>query len=385
MMPRQTNIVPVKPQVIVWARESVRLSQAQAAELLNVPLATLQAWESGTDGFGITQLRRMATVYKRPVAALLQPTAPPPQPIPEDFRTVAGLGPALTTQTIVAIRDAQRIQMLATELIQDDPHLFGKAELPQAQLTDSPVELGLLERDAVGVEIHTQLGWPSANVAYNAWRARIQALGVLTLAKPMPREDCRGFSLYDPSAVPVIVINSREVDQAKIFTLFHEYAHLALNREGICLERDGVSTERWCNLFSSSLLVPPTTLRQMVPGPSISTTDVVSLARRFSVSRHVIAIRLAELELASRDLYEEIKREDEERDWAKPITGEDFPGRPQEAVRLSEVGVGFASIVLAALERGLIDPRDASDFLDVRPEKLEPLSRRVEATLRRYR
>jgi hypothetical protein len=93
---------------------------------------------------------------------------------------------------------------------------------------------------------------------------------------------------------------------------------------------------------------------------------------------------LQELGLAPRSLYEEIKREDEERDWARPITEEEFSGRPQEAVRLSEVGVGFASIVLAALERGLIDPGDASEFLDVRPEKLEPLRERVEAALRRY-
>jgi Zn-dependent peptidase ImmA (M78 family) len=383
-MPRERNIVPVKPELIVWARECVRLSQAEAAELLNVPLGTLQAWESGTEGLGITQLRRMATVYKRPLVALLQPTAPPPQPIPEDFRTVEGIGPTLTTETIVAIRDAQRIQMLATELTQDDPSLLSKAELPRAQPTDSPTELGLLERDAVGIDIETQRRWQSANVAYNAWRARIQALGILVLAKPMPRQDCRGFSLYGPAVVPVIVINSREVDQAKIFTLFHEYAHLALNREGICLERDSVSTERWCNLFSSSLLVPPTTLTEMAPRRTMSTSDVASLARRFSVSRHVIAIRLQELGLAPRSLYEEIKREDEERDWARPITEEEFSGRPQEAVRLSEVGVGFASIVLAALERGLIDPGDASEFLDVRPEKLEPLRERVEAALRRY-
>ncbi len=384
-MPRQRNIVPVKRELIVWARECVRLSQAEAAELLNVPLGTLQAWESGTEGFGITQLRRMATVYKRPVAALLQPTAPPPQPIPYDFRTVEGLGPTLTTETIVAIRDAQRIQMLATELTDDDPSLFRKADLPEVEPMDSATELGLLERDAVGIDIDTQLRWPSANVAYNAWRGQLQALGILVLAKRMPRQDCRGFSLCEAGAIPVIVVNSREVDQAKIFTLFHEYAHLALNREGICLERDSVSTERWCNLFSSSLLVPPISLREMVPSRITSTTDVASLARRFSVSRHVIAIRLAELDLAPRHLYEEIKREDEERDWASPITEEEFPGRPQEAVRLSEVGVGFASIVLAALKRGLIDPRDASDFLDIRPEKLEPLSQRVEAALRRYR
>lgn len=388
-MPRQTNIVPVNPEVLVWARQSIGLTREQAAELLKVPLETLQSWEDGREGFGITQLRRIATVYKRPVGALLLPTAPAIPHVPEDFRTVEGVGPSFSVETMVAVRDAQRIQAIVNELLKADPTLFPQADLPHADpLRDSAQETGLLERTRFAVAIASQLAWPSANYAYNAWRARIQMAGILTLAKPMPRQDCRGFSLYEPDAVPVIVVNSREADQAKIFTLFHEYAHLAIRREGICLERDQVNIESWCNRFSSSFLVPYDALRAAAQQYVTSTDEVADIARRFKVSRHVVAIRLSELRLAAGDMYDRIKQEDDERqDWEKPELveeGEEFAGRPQEAVRLSEVGFAFAKIIISALGSGLISPAAASDFLDIRPEKFGPLADKVGSIANRY-
>jgi len=386
-MPRTKNIVPVNPKVLIWARESIGLSPEDAAQALKVPVQTLSDWESGAAGVGITELRTIAAQYKRPVAALLQPMAPPLPALPEDFRTVEGKGPSFTVETRVAIRDAQRIRDLASELIEDDPTLFPTPQLPQASLTDSSQESGLLERDTFGIDIDTQLHWSNVNQAFNAWRARMQQLGIITLVKPMARGDCRGFSLYQPGAIPIIVVNGREADQAKIFTLFHEYAHLALNREGLCLEKDEVSVERWCNTFSASLLVPQNRLRLMASGPVSSTNDVQDLAWRFKVSRHVIALRLGEINLAFPGLYGAILAEDRERfDWEKPEVPEDeeYGGRPQDAVRLSEVGAGFADIVLTALERGRITPVDASEFLDMRPDKLEALAKRVGAVKARH-
>ncbi len=387
-MPRERNIVPINPEILIWARQSIGLSPQQAADELKVSLETLQGWEARPEGFGITQLRRIARVYKRPVGALLQPTAPELPHVPEDFRTIESIGPSFSVETRVAIRDAQRIQAIAAELLEWDPSVFRRAQLPESDpARDNAQECGLIERSTFNVNIASQLAWPTANYAYNAWRARIQMSGVLTLAKPMPRDDCRGFSLYEAGAVPVIVVNSREADQAKIFTLMHEYGHLAIRREGICLERDQINLERWCNRFSSSLLVPHDALRDVAPEYVESTDEVHDIARRFKVSRHVIAIRLSERNLAPPDMYEMIKREDAERqDWEKPELpeGEEFPGRPQDAVRLSEVGFGFASIIISALRSGHISAVDASDFLDIRPEKLAPLADKIDGAVRRY-
>ena len=84
--------------------------------------------------------------------------------------------------------------------------------------------------------------------------------------------------------VPVVVVNQREVDQAKIFTLFHEYAHLILRRQGICLEREDVdkrAIESWCNEFAAMFLVPSDALTMRTPKRSLSIEDVKRLARVF--------------------------------------------------------------------------------------------------------
>ena len=44
----------------------------------------------------------------------------------------------------------------------------------------------------------------------------------------MPVDDARGFSLTDGEPY-VIVVNSADADRARLFTLFHEYAHILLN------------------------------------------------------------------------------------------------------------------------------------------------------------
>lgn len=377
--------VPVKKEVIEWARKSIPLTEQEAAEAIKVDLETLRAWEQGTDAPGLGELRRMAQAYRRTLVTLLLPGIPPEPNAPPEFRTVEGIGPDLSLSAIVAVRDAQRIAMIAADLLEDDPDLFPAASLKSYDTTANPYHVGAAERQEFGVPASDPVSWPSPNAAYNQWRALLQFRGILTLAKQMDREDCRGFSLPEP--IPVVVVNSREVDQAKIFTLFHEYGHLLLGTGGICLERDDINVEWWCNRFAASFLVPAERLKDEVYGRQVTdTAEVERVAGRLKVSRHCIALRLMEIGLATQNLYEAIKEEDRGRDFDKPPLDEDeeFKGRAQEAVRLSEVGFGFANLVLSAMDKGTIGAGEAADFLDVRGEKLDPLAKSAAATVERY-
>ena len=389
-MPRQ--IVAVEKEVIKWARESIGLSEHAAAQALKVTAETLRAWEAGEDAPGIGQLRRMAMVYKRPVTALMQPDIPPGAPVPKDFRTVGGIAPKLSVDAYLAIREAQRIQMVITDLVEDVPEIMPPVHLSFYSSEDSAAQSGLLSRNEFGAksdDYKTQIGFRGINQAYNAWRTRLQLAGILVLAKPMHPMDCRGFSLHE-GEYPVIVVNSREIDQAKIFTLIHEYAHLTRHQGGICQERDAEANEKWCNQFAASFLVPEDWLRWNVPAHVTSTAEVARLAKRFKVSRHVIALRLKELELGDANLYAMIKQEDDAHAFVPPTdTGdeekEEERGGPNQAQRrLTEVGVGYAGAILAALDRGVIDLREAGEYLDIGPASFEPLTQRVKETRERY-
>ena len=50
----------------------------------------------------------------------------------------------------------------------------------------------------------------------------------------MDIKDARGFALAD-GYPKVILVNSRDEPRPHLFTLLHEYAHLLLKTDGLCL------------------------------------------------------------------------------------------------------------------------------------------------------
>ena len=78
----------------------------------------------------------------------------------------------------------------------------------------------------------------------------------------MPIEEARGFSLTD-NKIPTVVLNLRDSINGRMFSLFHEYAHLLLDKSGICdmeeqdyLQQEDKTIERFCNHFAGAILVP---------------------------------------------------------------------------------------------------------------------------------
>jgi len=74
------------PSVLVWAREKAGLSVDSAAKKAGVKPEQLTGWETGTDRPSIPQLRKLATVYRRPLAAFYLPEAPTRFEVMHDFR-----------------------------------------------------------------------------------------------------------------------------------------------------------------------------------------------------------------------------------------------------------------------------------------------------------
>lgn len=384
--------IQIQGDTLIWARLSLGLSSKEAADLIDVTLPIWQGWEISGATLTMSELRRVASKLKKPVAAFLRTTTPTLPSLPEDFRTIGGAMPHLTFDALVAIQTARRIQKIATALVTENSTLLPQMSLSAADLdTDDPQELASGDRhDVLSVSPDVQLNtWRVVNTAYNGWRAQIQRLGVLVLVTSMNRADCRGFSLYREGMVPVIVVNQKEVDQAKIFTMLHEFGHLRLRRHGICLEKENVDkrdVERWCNEYAASVLVPNEVLARLAPRRSLTIEDVGHLAGQFKVSRPTIALSLKRIGRATDELYQDLKARDEEVDWSSllPANQEEFPRRAQDQIRLAELGFAFPLVVFGALREGLIEPTEACEFLDVRGDKLEDLRLRAEQTRSRY-
>ena len=366
--------IPVSPAVIRWARQTAGWDVHDIAKRVRIPPAAYTEWESKETAIKLSQLQELARCFKRPLSAFLL-NEPPKEPgPPADFRLLPGRIKHFDKKTRLAIRKANRLQMIASELMNNvgqDPTPI----LSTAKTSDNPEEVAQHERKRLEVDLQTQFDWRFPWDAYRAWRNAVEEKNVLLFQFPMPVADARGFSLSNEQPFAVVVSSSDAVN-ARIFTLFHEYAHLLLRNPGICLPSSEPSAnrpeglvERWCNRFAGALLIPRDALQDLVGNKRLdrsreSLTEVLaSISKMFKVSEEAALVRIFELGLLSRAAFRRELDELHQSGSGRRRGG----GRSSMAGRcLSENGRLFTSLVLQAKGRNVITYADVSDYLSLK-------------------
>jgi len=369
--------VSVEPAVLIWARESIGLSVDDVVKKISgVTINTIKRWETKGSAAKPTfaQVEKLSKIYKRPLSAFLLPAPPKEPPFPKDFRTLPSEEkPSLNPKTYLAIRKARRFQYSAIELIKE----LGeeRKKLPEkANLSDNPEKLAEKMRIQFGIKGFPRRASFNNEAALDAWIKTLENNGILVFQISITKnKEIRGFSLIDED-VPVIVLRRSDETSAKIFTLFHELAHLLLREGGICdLEESDISHERFCNHFAGAFLVPKDKLlNHSIVKAEARTREwpenlLRNIAQDFNVSREVILRRLLILGLTTREYY--LKKHKE---W-KSKHKEPF-GRKDEKTEikicLQERGKKYTSMVFDAYERKKIDEMSVADYLGVTSDKI---------------
>ena len=113
--------IPVKPAVLIWARESMGRTVKEAAAILGESEELVMQWEAGQKQPTLHQVKALARFYKRPLAAFFLPSPPQELSLPHDFRTLPDENEIpLSPKTRLAMRQARRLQSIASELKEDD-------------------------------------------------------------------------------------------------------------------------------------------------------------------------------------------------------------------------------------------------------------------------
>ncbi len=370
--------IAVRPDVLKWARETSGTTVEDAANRVRVLPAAFAKWESQETTLTLTQLRELASYFKRPLAAFLLLEPPEEPPLPNDYRMLPGKKGEFERETRLAIRKALRLRSIAKELMQSlqretAPHLNSTT------LSSEPEQTAQRERERLGVTIEEQQNWQNEWEALRQWRAAIERQNVLVFQFPMAEADPDGFSLGDDEPY-VIALSSSGAVRRRIFTLFHEYAHLLLHNPGICTPRieisaqkQGPEIERWCNRFAGAFLVPAPALQPDFPNAATKLEGhalfdgLQQAVRKFKVSEQVVLWRLLDLGLLSKTSYTLTMQ----KLLAKASKSKRKGGRVRPARKcLAENGVFFSALVLEARNRGVITYSDVGDFLDVRLKHL---------------
>lgn len=382
--------LPITPEVLLWAREAAGYSIDEVAAKLvqvskKIDVDTVAGWENGDALPKLTALRKLANIYKRPMAVFFLSKPPAEPPPPKNFRLLAaGDERALSPQTLLAVRTARRLHSLARE-ISDGLGYTLDVDLPHVDLSADPVQLAADERARLGATFEEQLRLKDAYKALWYWRDLIEDVGCFVFQLPFPREDARAFSEFHDDG-PLIVLSTKDEAVGRVFSLLHEYAHLLLRAGGICpsFRLDYLSSvegriEQFCNAFAANFLVPAAQLESAAedyPEPT-EERSLVSLTYKFSVGKHVILRRFLDLGWVDQSYYRQ-KTAEWEKQWAKAKKPQGGPVR-QEVKSISQRGRRFSSLIVEAADRGLIAPPTLYEGLGVRTKYLSDVRAQLTA------
>jgi Zn-dependent peptidase ImmA (M78 family) len=346
--------LPVKGAVLQWARKFRGLSEKEAAEKLGITVADLQAYETEEMGVTFGIFEKFAAKYQLPHATLFRLTKPDESRLPADFRTIEGRKPRESFEHSVALSNVRAWLFQYNRITTEDDE-FEAPHLPFLDMNERPEVAGERERKLWGISPQEQMAWPS-NEAFRRWRACLEVRGIIVFQQKFPLADCRGFTVYESTNTPTIVVNKTEtLDVAKIFTLLHEYCHLLLRKPGRSNENPAHPMEAFCNKFAAAFLIPTEAVRVLLPqwpnkAAAWKREQIDSWAARLKVSRIAFALRLEQLGLAPNGFHINFKMR---RKVRHERTGS---GGPDPAItHLSDIGGNYAKTIIDAFDRGMID------------------------------
>lgn len=371
--------------LLVWARETAGFPVGVAAERLKVPVDRLEAWERGEARPSLPQLRKLAQLYKRPLAVFYLPRPPAAEEAVHDFRRVHGQQEGRSSpDLLLAIRRCRERREIALDLYEQLDAEPTRLEL-SVSLRDDPEAVAAQIRTLLDISFEEQRSWQDQYEAFRQWRTRLEAAGALAFqATDVEVGEARGFSIAE-RPLPAVVVNIKDSVYGRVFTLIHEFTHVLLNRGGVCdvdeaAESDHEDIEIFCNHVAGATLVPRELLLRSEHvvgkrGPTTWQDDVLrTLSRSFHASRETILRRLLTLNLTTPGHYRD-KRRQFIAEYAQRAAQQPEGFAPHHRVQISGAGPLFTQLVVDAFNRERITASDVSDFLSIRVKHLAEIER----------
>jgi Zn-dependent peptidase ImmA (M78 family) len=280
------------------ARESAKLTQADAAAILDAARTTIVAIEQGKRRIHMDELQKLAAAYRTSANAILRREAVHLDLVPR-FRK-------LPESADEAVESATR---LLNDLVRAEVEL--ENALGVSRPRNYPPERPLLPGD-VGAqaeqdaqELRDWLGLGPGPVSDIVSILDLQ-LGIRVYVRRLDGK-VAGLFAYDEAAGACMLLNANHPLERLTQTGAHEAGHfLSARRQPEVLTENEVFTsreERYANIFQRCFLTPARAVRQrfaaVTAGQShLTRRHIILLAHAFGVSREAIVRRLEELKLA---------------------------------------------------------------------------------------
>ena len=247
-MNKKQKEIKLSPMVLKKLRETSGYTVAEIAKKLGISKEKIISVEEGESSFTLIQIKKLADIYKRPLAAFFS-TSIPDLPMLVDYRINR------TKKLSPGIYQAERKVQYLSEKIKEISEK--RSEFPIFPQELNADELAKKFKSYLNVEIKKSQSSEEILKYYKEILER--KLKIFIIEYPLKADDIRAFSFY--SDISSIVLNEEDKASIKLFSLFHEICHLLRETSGICsleleIKQGSQDIETFCNLFAAEFLVP---------------------------------------------------------------------------------------------------------------------------------
>ncbi len=357
---KKSSEIKVNPKVLNALRETSGYTIEEVAKKLETTIEKIKKTEENLASFTLTQIKKLADIYHRPLAAFFTDTLPK-MPVVPDYRI--NREKRLTPQVYIAERRAYYLVNKLAELTDK------KSQIPNFPEALKPNELALEFRNYLKVELFKSI--KSEELLANYKQVLEEKLLISIIELPLKADDVRGFSIL--SNFPVIVLNEEDEPPIKLFSLFHEVYHLIKRTSGICsieIEQKGPGIEPNCDLFSAEFLVPLDDLKEERKiFLQLDETAISELSKIYGVSKQVIMLRLLWSGYITNEKYNQFKKEGVEK--LKEKKEKMFGRRNWNKVFQNRVGNLVIKEINNAYRSGKISYSEVFDIFNMKTKYIE--------------
>jgi len=366
----------INPSMLAWAREQAGFSPDEVARRLHIEDERLAALEKGDETPTFAKLLDIADLYKRPVSLFYLKTPPKGwQPI-QDFRRLPDVDEGFSPQLTYAIRQARERREVALA-VRDELGEEVKPFTLKATLKTDVEELAGQIREYLGVKPADQQKF--RRKAFDGWRLAVEAKDILVFVVPRLKiREMRGTALAEQT-MPVILINGKDRGNGRVFTLLHEFCHLALRQSGVSNlggdrpDAPHPDVEKFCNAVAAATLMPRDWLlsealvAQKGAQKSWRDDELEALAMNFGVSQEAVLRRLLTLGRTTQAFYDS-KRAEFQKIYAQlDEKKEASEGGPKyHYVVLSQLGRTFTQLIFQGYHDRYFTLRDVAGLLNMK-------------------
>ena len=230
------NYAYINKDMLIWARGETPFSTTSdvEAQQKSIKAEKLDLWESGEELPSINEAKKLASLYKVPLACFF--LSAPPEKAPKNYVDRRTYGGTVYWDTSYGLwKEIERITQNRKIMLEYTDSQTDYQVIPSFDSRSSVKDIAQAMRDFLGLNPPYRTKSLYKSNAFNYFRSVLEDKGIIVAqVTDVPLEEMKGLSIYYDT-YPIIAVNNKDYERAKVFSLFHELAHIVRRSSSLCM------------------------------------------------------------------------------------------------------------------------------------------------------